>query len=83
MESRSDGRKEKPPDGRAPRGRERRGGRGGEAGRAAVWAGKREVGRRGSLGCGRKEKERKRERWRGGPDGLETKREGKELVFHF
>ena len=43
-----------------------------------------EVDRRGFLGCGRKEKERKRERWRGGPDGLETKRvRGKSFPFFF
>ena len=64
MESRSDGRKEKPPDGRAPRGRERRGGWGGEAGRAAVWAGKVKLGRGegigpAGLGCaGRKGKKK-------------------------
>jgi len=41
-----------------------------------------EVGRRSFLGRGRKEK--KRERWRGGPDGLETKRvRGKSFPFFF
>ena len=82
LESRSDGRKEKPPDGRAPLGRERRGGRGGEAGRAAVWAGKREVGRReGEFGPREKKKKKGRGRW-DGPAGLKT-RGGKRKDFAF
>ena len=50
MESRSYGRKEKPPDGRAPRGRERRGER-----VAPIWAVERE---NGPPGWARRGKER-------------------------
>ena len=68
MESRSDGRKEKPPDGRAPRGRERRGGRGG-----ADWSVERE---NGPPGWARRGKERAGEKVLGrGKEGKEGKRE--------
>ena len=66
MESRSDRRNEKPPDGRAPRGRERRGGRGGPD-----WAVERENGppgwarrgkeRAGEKVLGRRERKKKGE----------------------
>ena len=79
MESRSDGRKEKPPDGRVPLGRERRGGRGGEAGRAAVWAGKREVGRRWRK-FGPRKREGKRRGWAG---WAESKGRKKEKTLYF
>jgi len=75
LESRSDGRKEKPPDGWAPRGRERRGGRGGPD-----WAVERENGppgwaRRGKERAGEKvlgRGERRKRREEGG--GLGQKR---------
>ena len=75
LESRSDGRKEKPPDGRAPRGRERRGER-----VAPIWAVERENGppgwaRRGKERAGEKvlgRGERRKRREEGG--GLGQKR---------
>ena len=78
MESRSDGRKEKPPDGRVPLGRERRGGRGAKQAELQFgpgrgkWAG-------GGENLGR---EKEKEKGGAGPAGLKA-RGGKRKDFAF
>ena len=86
MESRSDGRKEKPPDGWTPCGRERRGGRGGPD-----WAVERENGppgwaRRGKGWAGEKvlgRREKKEKKGRGRWVGPKTIGNEREVFFFF